>query len=98
MVIYARNPLLYEVERSEEFSPVKNAEGADSLETCIRDQVLRWRRWLEKIRKFIDIPEGVFNNSVVEISSLYADNLDVFIKKMKSLTLKREFFEKLYLE
>ena len=95
---YAKNPLLYEVERSEEFSPVKNAEGADSLETCVRDQVLRWRRWLEKIRKFIDIPEGVFNNSVVEISSLYADNLDVFIKKMKSLTLKREFFEKLYLE
>ncbi|MGX8717320.1 MAG: UTP--glucose-1-phosphate uridylyltransferase [bacterium] len=95
---YARNPLLYEVERSEEFSPVKNAEGADSLETCVRDQVLRWRRWLEKVRKFIDIPEEFFNNSPVEISSLYADNLDVFIKKMKSLAPKREFFEKLYLE
>lgn len=95
---YAKNPLLYEVERSEEFSPVKNAEGPDSLETCIRDQVSRWKRWVKKVRKFVDIPEEVFNNSRVEISSLYADNLGVFIEKTKSLRLKREFFEKLYLE
>lgn len=43
----ARNPLVLEVERSEEFSPVKNATGVDSLETSQRDQIRRAYRWLE---------------------------------------------------
>ena len=43
----ARNPLVLEVDRAEEFSPVKNLTGADSLETSRRDQVRRACRWLE---------------------------------------------------
>jgi UDP-N-acetylglucosamine/UDP-N-acetylgalactosamine diphosphorylase len=43
----ARNPLMLEVERAEEFSPVKNASGVDSVETAHRDQVARACRWLE---------------------------------------------------
>jgi len=43
----ANNPLLLEVDRREEFSPVKNASGVDSLETSHRDQVARACRWLE---------------------------------------------------
>jgi len=43
----ARNPLVLEVDRAEEFSPVKNATGPDSLETSRRDQVRRACRWLE---------------------------------------------------
>ena len=43
----ARNPLLLEVDRAEEFSPVKNATGVDSLETAKRDQTSRACRWLE---------------------------------------------------
>ena len=95
---YAKNPLLYEVKRCDEFSPVKNAEGRDSLETCIKDQVLRWRRWCEKVKIFVDIPCLVFNNSPVEISSLFADSFDAFLRKVRNSKLKREFFEKLYLE
>lgn len=95
---YAKNPLLYEIERCEEFSPVKNAHGADSLETCVRDQLLRWRRWLEKVEFAVDIPFKVFNNSYVEISPLYADSFDVFLKKKKGLKPMQEFFEELYLE
>jgi len=44
----ARNPLVLEVERADEFAPVKNANGADSLETSQRAQVERCARWLEK--------------------------------------------------
>lgn len=43
----ARNPLVLQVDRAEEFSPVKNATGVDSLETSQRDQIRRACRWLE---------------------------------------------------
>ena len=43
----ARNGLVLQVDRTEEFSPVKNATGVDSLETSQRDQVRRAVRWLE---------------------------------------------------
>lgn len=43
----ARNPLLLEVERAEEFSPIKNPTGVDSLKSSQRDQIARSCRWLE---------------------------------------------------
>lgn len=33
--------------REEEFSPVKNASGADSPETTRRDMMLKWARWFD---------------------------------------------------
>lgn len=42
----AKNPLLLEIDRAEEFSPVKNATGVDSLESSRRDQNRRACRWL----------------------------------------------------
>lgn len=42
----ANRPLVLEVDRAEEFSPVKNATGVDSLETAQRDLVRRSCRWL----------------------------------------------------
>lgn len=43
----AKNPLVLDVDRAEEFSPVKNPTGVDSVETAIRDQVRRAARWLQ---------------------------------------------------
>ncbi len=40
-------PLLLEVDRDEEFSPVKNATGVDSLPSAQRDMIRRAARWLE---------------------------------------------------
>jgi UDP-N-acetylglucosamine/UDP-N-acetylgalactosamine diphosphorylase len=42
----AKNPLLLEADRLEEFSPVKNMTGVDSLESSQADQVKRAKRWL----------------------------------------------------
>ena len=43
----AENPLVLQVDRAEEFSPVKNPTGVDSLESSRRDQIARACRWLE---------------------------------------------------
>jgi len=40
----AKNAIVYGTDRSEEFSPVKNAEGVDSPATCRRDQIRRAAR------------------------------------------------------
>lgn len=43
----ANNPMVLDVLRAEEFSPVKNATGVDSLESARRDQIARAYRWIE---------------------------------------------------
>jgi UDP-N-acetylglucosamine/UDP-N-acetylgalactosamine diphosphorylase len=43
---FARNPLVIETSRADDFSPVKNAEGLDSPQTCRDDQRRQFARWL----------------------------------------------------
>lgn len=67
----ARNPIVYTTDRAEEFSPVKNAEGADSPATSRRDQIRRAARWL--LSAGVDVPmKGPEPDCVLEISPLYA--------------------------
>jgi UDP-N-acetylglucosamine/UDP-N-acetylgalactosamine diphosphorylase len=41
----ARNPIVIETRRADDFSPVKNAEGLDSPATCSADQLRQFARW-----------------------------------------------------
>ncbi len=67
----ARNAMVYETERAEEFSPVKNAEGADSPATCRRDQIRRNARWLREAG--MPVPDRAGEpDAVLEISPLFA--------------------------
>jgi UDP-N-acetylglucosamine/UDP-N-acetylgalactosamine diphosphorylase len=67
----AKNAIVYDTDRAEEFSPVKNAEGVDSPETCRRDQIRRAAKWLAKAG--ISVPQNNGEPDVVlEISPLYA--------------------------
>ncbi len=67
----AENPIVYTTDRSEEFSPVKNAEGVDSPATCRRDQIRRAARWLKAAG--VAVPEKAGEiDAVLEISPLYA--------------------------
>ena len=47
---FCSNLAIHEVERREEFSPLKNASGtaSDNPETSRRDLLAQHRRWLEK--------------------------------------------------
>ncbi|NBQ59062.1 MAG: UDPGP type 1 family protein, partial [Opitutaceae bacterium] len=44
---FAQNPLVIETSRADDFSPVKNAEGVDSPQTCRDDQRRQFARWLK---------------------------------------------------
>lgn len=43
---FAKNPLVIETRRADDFSPVKNADGVDSPKTCRDDQRRQFVRWL----------------------------------------------------
>ena len=45
---FAKNPLILEADRGEEFSPVKNMTGVDSLESSRADQIQKAKNWLSK--------------------------------------------------
>lgn len=69
----AKNAIVYETDRGEEFSPVKNAQGADSPATCRRDQTHRAARWLNSAGVQVPGKNGEID-ATIEISPLFATN------------------------
>ena len=69
----ATNAIVYETDRAEEFSPVKNAEGVDSPQTSRRDQIRRAARWLREAGVEVPTREGE-PDAVLEVSPLYANS------------------------
>ena len=82
----AANAMVYTTDRSEEFSPVKNADGVDSPATCRRDQVRRAAKWLGECGVEIPLRQGE-PDAVLEISPLYA--LDALQLHSRKLPLRR---------
>lgn len=82
----AKNAIVYETERAEEFSPVKNAEGVDSPATCRRDQVRRAARWLKEVGVNVPTKNGE-PDATIEISPRFAANVDQL--RARTLPTKR---------
>ena len=68
----AKNAIVYETDRAEEFCPVKNAEGVDSPATCRRDQIRRAARWLSGAGVEVPTKDGE-PDATLEISPLLRD-------------------------
>ena len=81
----ASRSLFFETERVEEFAPLKNREGLDSIETCVRGQIEKAARWLSQCG--VEVPRDRQGRSVhaVEISPLFAWDRQVLAAKRGSL-------------
>jgi UDP-N-acetylglucosamine/UDP-N-acetylgalactosamine diphosphorylase len=91
----AENPVVLEIDRAEEFSPVKNAEGDDSPATARRDMVRRAARRLREAG--VEVPRDDGEPTVqVEINPLLARNADELAGWVESEGLK-QVTEDLYL-
>ena len=76
----ARDPLLVEINREEEFGPIKNPSGSDSRSSSEKLQISRNKRWL----KVIGVPEKL---NKVEVSPLFAPTLPYFLEQTSKFPL-----------
>lgn len=77
---FATNPIVIETTRLADFSPVKNAEGADSPESCKADQIKLFREWFAAAG--IDLPSDFSEG--IEVSPLFATDKDGFVEAWKN--------------
>jgi UDP-N-acetylglucosamine/UDP-N-acetylgalactosamine diphosphorylase len=78
----ARNPLQYEVQRREEFGPVKNANGEDSPETARAAMSAKAVRWPAQCGLGIS-EAGAPAQPLVEISPLFALDVDELKERLR---------------
>ena len=74
--------VVMEVERTEEFSPVKNVRGEDSPETARRDLCNLFGRWLESAGLPVPRDEDGHVKIPVEINPLFARNEEELVIKL----------------
>jgi UDP-N-acetylglucosamine/UDP-N-acetylgalactosamine diphosphorylase len=68
---FAKNPIVIETNRADDFSPVKNAEGVDSPKTCSEDQQRQFARWLKAAGANVATDATGLPAQKIEISPLY---------------------------
>ena len=76
----AHDPLLMEINRKEEFGPIKNPRGSDSRASSEKLQIFRNQRWLKELGRV-----GKLNK--IEISPLFAPTLPYFLEQASKFPL-----------
>jgi UDP-N-acetylglucosamine/UDP-N-acetylgalactosamine diphosphorylase len=95
---FARNPVVIETPRENDFSPVKNAEGVDSPATCRADQLRQFARWLRANGAAVDTDPTGLPRATIEVSPLFGYDEDSFADAWKKLSPKPVVRDGLYLE
>jgi UDP-N-acetylglucosamine/UDP-N-acetylgalactosamine diphosphorylase len=95
---FARNPVVVETRRADDFSPVKNAEGVDSPKTCREDQLRQFARWLKSNGAKITSDASGLPNCTIEVSPLFGYDEDSFADAWKKLSPKPAVADGMYLE
>jgi len=85
---FAKHPVIIETERSDDFSPVKNAEGVDSPRTCRDDQLRQFARWAQSAGIDLKTDETGLPPIAFEVSPLLADTAARFRSAWESLPHK----------
>ncbi len=85
---FARNPIVVEARRADEFSPVKNAEGVDSPQTSRDDQQRQWARWMHAAGVGVPVDTTGLPPFRLEISPLFATDEDSFAEAWARLEPK----------
>jgi UDP-N-acetylglucosamine/UDP-N-acetylgalactosamine diphosphorylase len=86
----AKNPVIIEAARADDFSPVKNAEGVDSPKTSKEDQLRMFARWLKAAGESIDTDASGLPSITFEISPRFAADEADFVAQWAALDPKPE--------
>lgn len=95
---FAHNPIVVEAARADEFSPVKNAEGVDSPQTCREDQQRQWARWMHASGVPVPVDATGLPLFRIEVSPLFATDEDSFAQSWAKLNPKPALKDGLVLE
>jgi UDP-N-acetylglucosamine/UDP-N-acetylgalactosamine diphosphorylase len=95
---FAKNPVVIETRRENDFSPVKNAEGLDSPQTCREDQLRQFARWLKANGATVATDGKGLPGVTVEVSPLFGYDEDSFADAWEKLSSQPKIADGLYLE
>ncbi|MFO8028003.1 MAG: UDPGP type 1 family protein [Opitutales bacterium] len=94
----AKNPVIIEAARGDDFSPVKNAEGVDSPKTAKEDQLRMFARWLKAAGETIETDDSGLPTITFEISHRFAADERDFVEQWRALDSKPEIKEGVVIE
>ncbi len=75
----AESPVVIETSREEDFSPVKNADGLDSPQTCRRDLLRQYARWLRAAGTPVAVDSDGSPDRTFEIAPLRGFDRESFL-------------------
>jgi UDP-N-acetylglucosamine/UDP-N-acetylgalactosamine diphosphorylase len=94
---FARNSIVIETARADDFSPVKNAEGVDSPKTSREDQLRQFARWFKGAGIAIETDATGLPKQTIEVSPLFGYDQETFTASWNKLASKPAVTEGLYL-
>ena len=94
---FAANAVVIETRRADDFSPVKNATGADSPATCRDDQLRQYVRWLRAAGAEVPADATGLPPFPLEVSPLLGDDEASFAESWRRLAVPPAVTPGLYL-